>query len=232
WYNGSTNAAITLSAADTYSVQISDSLGCHLNSRPITLAYDTVTVTLPAIQNVPCHGDSSGMFCANPTGTGPFTYLWNNFYTTNCLVTMPPGLYSVTVVDILGCSASASTTVTQPQQLTQNDSVVNASCSNVFDGSIIVTATGGTGAYIYSINGGPIQPSNVFSGLSAGNYMVQVTDSAGCFDTATVVINNSYAITGNVVSQTTILCYGNVNDTVIVSLNGGVPPYQYSINGI
>jgi hypothetical protein len=53
----------------------------------------------------------------------------------------------------------------------------NITCSSL--GKITVNATGGSTPYQYALNAGPFQTSNVFSGLSAGTYLVQVKDHAG-----------------------------------------------------
>ena len=60
--------------------------------------------------------------------------------------------------------------------------VVNGSpsCQNN-DGSISITASGGTGALQYSIdNGLNFQASSIFNGLSAGTYTLIVEDASSC----------------------------------------------------
>ncbi len=53
------------------------------------------------------------------------------------------------------------------------------------DGSIELTATGGTGNYEYSIDGGGSwQASNLFQGLSQGDYMITVRNNDGTCQTA------------------------------------------------
>ena len=101
----------------------------------------------------------------------------------------------------------------------------------MFDGSIAVIATGGVPAYSYSLNGGPSQPGNVFAGLASGTYVVTVADANGCTDTVHTIVGNSYAVTGSLLNQTNVSCFGGADGTVSVQLSGGVPPYSYSING-
>ena len=68
------------------------------------------------------------------------------------------------------------------------------------NGSIIVSANGGTPAYQYSINGGTtFQPSPVFSNLSGGNYIVVVKDINNVTSTQSVTLlspppNQTYQI--------------------------------------
>jgi len=64
------------------------------------------------------------------------------------------------------------------------------SCGCCHKGKIIITnVTGGSGGYLFSLNGGTPQSSHVFRHLSPGTYQVTVTDSSGCSATITVVVS-------------------------------------------
>ena len=55
-----------------------------------------------------------------------------------------------------------------------NVTTKNESCGNA-NGSIdIVSASGGTAPYTYSVNGSPFSSDKSYTGLSAGTYIVQV----------------------------------------------------------
>ncbi len=58
----------------------------------------------------------------------------------------------------------------------------DATCFETNDGSITITASGGTGPYMYSIdNGQNFDASNVFNNLPPGEYRIRVKDlSTGC----------------------------------------------------
>jgi len=231
WSNGAFNIQEMPNLSyGIYGLTIIDANACSItNSTTITqpsALHDSIAVT-----NVSCFGGSNGSACNYVTGGTPgYNYYWADGANTSCTLGVPTGIYSVTVTDANGCTATASGSITQPALITQTDSVGNASCINVFDGTITVTASGGTRPYLYSVNGGTLQSSNLFTGLAAGTYAVQVTDNAGCSNTAEAVINITYSVTGGFVSQTGISCYGG-SDITIVQLTGGISPYQYSING-
>ncbi len=98
------------------------------------------------------------------------------------------------------------------------------------NGTITVTATGGTPGYQYSINGGTTyQPSNVFTGLAGGTYNVVVRDANNCTSTQTVTLQlvNTMTIT---TAKTDASCTTGGTIT-ITAAGGGNPPYEYSING-
>ena len=66
-------------------------------------------------------------------------------------------------------------------------SIINASCIGCSNGSITVYTSGGSSPYQYSKNGGSFQSPNVFSGLSAGTYSIQVKDANSCTSTTQFV---------------------------------------------
>ncbi|MDD3741025.1 MAG: hypothetical protein PHH30_07265, partial [Bacteroidales bacterium] len=97
-----------------------------------------------------------------------------------------------------GISTCEEVTVTKLPQINISTALTaEISFYNGSDAEITITATGGTGNYTYSLNGGPAQVSNVFSGLSAGTYTVVVTDDQGCDATVNVNVPNALQIIAN-----------------------------------
>ena len=240
--NGDTIRELAASTT-TYSIQqITDANGCIRSSGFLGAA--TITVApLPVISNISianvlCNGGNTGSITLTASsGTPSFNYSIDNganYQTGNSFSGLTAGTYFPLVSDALNCVSLSSNgvQVTEPQVLDHTNTVQNASCDNVFDGSITVNATGGTTPYSYSLNGGPTQLGNVFSGLLAGNYTVLLVDFNGCTDTTHVAIDTAYAVTASIVSQTDVSCFGGVDGTVTVQLVGGLPPYSYSINGV
>ncbi|MBL7904643.1 MAG: choice-of-anchor L domain-containing protein, partial [Bacteroidales bacterium] len=89
-------------------------------------------------------------------------------------------------------------------------SATNAQCSGQSNGVITVNATGGSGAYLYSVNNGSNwQSSNTFTGLSAGNYTVLVKDPGSCYApvSGATTIGSPSPIVANAGSDVTI-CSG------------------------
>lgn len=239
--NGDTIMVAPASTTTYQFTQISDANTCTRTSG--FLGGATITVApLPVISSAPatavlCFGGSTGTITVNAvSGTPGYSYS-NDGGTTyqpgNVFSGLAANSYIIIVRDAQGCiSAPLTVNVSQPTVLNHTTSIVDASCANVFDGSITVNATGGTGVYSYSLNGGPSQPGNVFSGLAGNTYTVQVEDANGCIDTSHVVVNNTYGVTGSIISQTDVSCFGGTDGTVTVQLTGGIPAYSYSINGI
>ena len=64
-------------------------------------------------------------------------------------------------------------------------------CKTATNGSITVSASGGTAPYLYKINNGTYGITSTFTGLSAGTYSVTVKDSKGILSTINVIIKSS-----------------------------------------
>jgi hypothetical protein len=113
--------------------------------------------------------------------------------------------------------------------------VSNPSVPGAKDGSITLTAGGGTG-FMFSLNGGAFQASNLFNNLGPGNYSVMARSSAGCVGSLNLVVVNPTiscsSINIVVATNTTdnIPCENNTA-TLTATATGGTAPYQYSIDG-
>jgi hypothetical protein len=100
------------------------------------------------------------------------------------------GAYTITVVDSLGCSATATASVNSKQSslaLTVNTSA-NSGCPTA-NGSITINATGGSGQYMYKLNDLSFQSNNTFNGLSQGQFTVTVKDNSQCPTQAVITIS-------------------------------------------
>jgi gliding motility-associated-like protein len=215
------------------------SSSCESISNVITITiYPTATITSVTSNNISCFGGNNGSITINASGgTPPLQYSIDSgltFSPSSVFSGLFAGTYRVAVTDLNGCVVyyPTATILSQPPLLTADATGSDASCANVFDGSITVSVSGGVGGYLYSLNGGPNQPSNTFNNVGSGFYTVQVTDANGCTATDTVTIGNQYAVTATLDSVKPISCFGGNDGEIYVTLSGGIPPYSYSINGI
>jgi hypothetical protein len=98
------------------------------------------------------------------------------------------------------------------------------------DGVITVTASAGLQPYAFSINGGEYQTNPSFHNLGAGTYEVRVKDSNNCWR----AINVTIAAAGSTLAATVVTQADNQcttdNGTAVVTISGGVPPYQCQID--
>ena len=89
------------------------------------------------------------------------------------------GVYQVTITQLSsGCQAVVSTTVTVSQApVTWSFNLLNGAFADNHSVEILAE---GLGEYVYSIDGGPFQDSNVFSNVAPGVHTITIKDANGC----------------------------------------------------
>ncbi|AEA44878.1 choice-of-anchor L domain-containing protein [Fluviicola taffensis] len=213
-----------------YNYIVTGANGCTL-SGTFSIAVGPPCCSVTAVNtNILCNGSPTGTATATPVGLAPYTYSWTGGGQTSQTATgLAAGPYTVTMTDNSGCVATANVTVTQPTVLSGTIAAVNVSCNAACNGTITVTAAGGTPGYQYSLNGGAFQASNAFTGLCNGTYAVTIRDANNC----TVIINQN--ITQPAVLNLTQASISPANcggtGSVTVTPSGGTAPYTYTIDG-
>ncbi len=219
-------------AAGTYSVTVMDSLGCSGASSVTVSTNPAITITATPT-NVTCFGYANGSDSASASGgTSPYTYSWNSVPVQNTAVAtaLTAGSYTVTVTDSIGCSATHSNLISQPEAaLTLTVATASATCDSI-NGKISAVVTGGTSPYSYSWTTSPMQTTDTATGLAAGTYNVTVTDTHGCTNSNGGTIANALAGRDSITSVTNVTCYGGNNGSATVTVIGGTKPFTYSWN--
>lgn len=177
------NSLLNISAG-TYTVEVRDANLCAGffeftldDYPPLALAFDT--------DNISCNGESDGRAAALASGgTGVYSYAWSNNQSGGVIDDVPAGTYFVTITDSNGCVLSGDTLLTEPPVLILTlGEVINNICFGESEGSIAVSASGGTPLYEYSISGSTFQMEPLFENLFASPYTITVMDALGCTDT-------------------------------------------------
>lgn len=228
WNNGSTTEDQPALAAGTYTVLITDANNCT-SSASVTIGEPASALTASSSVNaVACNGDATGQIDLTPTGgTAPYTYSWNNGASTEDIINLNAGTYTVTVTDVNGCTTIHVVQVTQPQNAIQaNGTATPADCINGVLGSATVAPTGGTAPFSYQWNTGAA--SAQIANLIPGTYQVTVTDANGCTanQTLTVADNSTLTIQAN---GSTEICVGD-SATISAPLIANAT-YQWLFNG-
>ncbi|BDS14241.1 T9SS type A sorting domain-containing protein [Aureispira anguillae] len=104
----------------------------------------------------------------------------------------------------------------------------DVSCNGGNDGTATVVAAGGTPSYSYDIGTGS-QATGVFTNLSAGTYIVTVTDNGICSDTVSVVIGEPSSLSASLSASTNVNCFGDSTGTATIAVSGGTPGYTYNL---
>lgn len=116
-----------------------------------------------------------------------------------------------------------------------NGTAVNPTTVGGTNGSITVTATGGSG-FTYSINGGTYQAGAVFNNLAAGTHTVTAKNSDGCTGSRQFTLTNptpsctgvNIVVTANATAATP--CNTPATGSIAASATGSTG-FTYSING-
>ena len=224
---------VSAANAGTYSLTISfPSLGgCSINATKTIAIQAPPVLSLVNLTNVTCFGANNGSIQVSTSGNSPFTYLWSNTATSTTISNLSPNSYSVTSRDQIGCTATASYTITQPTLLVTSATITsdyngrNISCNAAADGTALVTFSGGTAPYSISWSNGATTAS--LTNLGPGTYTATITDSKGCVKTAAVTLTQPTVV---VLSDTrlNIDCFGQNTGSVNLSVSGGTPGYFYS----
>lgn len=225
WGNGTPGPERPNMPVGAFTVSVTDGAGCTISQVFAIPATPNPTVQLSAT-SLACYGDENTTVSASAAGgTLPYSYVWSVPGTGAALANQGAGTYSVTLTDGAGCTASASTTITQPDSLIIHlDSLSDATCVG---GYIALSASGGVGGYSFNWTDG--DTATVRSGLNAGTYTVVLSDANGCQKQQffTISTNNAIAISAQVDTPT---CPGDTDGAIEVNVSGGNGPYTYLWN--
>jgi large repetitive protein len=226
-----TIASATVAHTGTYRVIYTSPGGCP-DTAFVSVVVNPTPVANTTIVNPLCNTSCNGSATINFTtaGTAPYVYNWSNGQVTQTASNLCAGNYTVTITDANNCTASTSAAIVAPPALGASSVVTNVSCNGGCNGTVTITATGGTGTKQYSLNSGPFQASNVFTGLCANSYTVVIRDANNCTFTHNFTVTQSGTLTLNLVGTTPATC-GSATGSITVQATGGTLPYSFSMGG-
>lgn len=215
-------------AAGSYTVTAKNANGCT-GSATFTVSAPAnpcagLTIIVTGTVNHPTGASSGdGSISAGATGSSNFTYSINGgaYQASGNFTGLSAGSYTVTAKDGNGCTGNTVFVLTAPNPCAgvtitvSNMFTGNTPCQSA-NGTLTATANGGTGPYLFSLNSGVFQASNVFMNLGPGSYTVQAKDANNCTGTSAPgnVVNlpagTLFSEVKNVISNYCIGCHNNV----------------------
>ncbi|MBI4645980.1 MAG: T9SS type A sorting domain-containing protein [Bacteroidia bacterium] len=220
-----TSSATGLSAGD-YTVTVTDENNCTIE-KTITVGQPAALTANIIITDISCYGGSDGSADLTVSGgNAPYIYVWSNNSTSEDLSNVISGIYFVTITDAQGCTLVDTTNIIEPSEIVIIISTVDANCG-ASDGQATATVSGGTAPYSYLWNDPLVQTTPTAINLSAGSYIVTVTDNNGCTSPDTAVVNNVGDLSASIGSVSDVACFGSCDGYTVVSVTGGTPPYTY-----
>ncbi len=224
WNTGATTPSISNLPAGAYSVTVTDAFGCQDSGSATIIESPGVSVTITGTESV-CSPETSGQATAMPSGgTPPYSYLWSTGATTQTIISLPEGTFSVTVTDASGCTATAEFDVDIIDDLVISGTSSPVLCFGEATGAINTTVSGGTPPYTYLWSNGAATAG--ISNLPAGIYSLTVTEANGCQATRVFPISQPAELVATATGVNSD-CSGMPMGSASVSVAGGTPPYTY-----
>ena len=224
--------------AGVYIVTVQDLNLCTSNvSITITQPAPPVSGSITSTTNVKCFGTSTGSITVvGSGGVTPYDYKLDagSYQSSGTFGSLATGTYTITVRDAALNTFDITATITQPASVLGGfiNSQTNVLCNGNNTGSVTIAGSGGVGPYLYKLGAGSYQASGTFGTLTATTYIITVQDANLCtFNVTATITQPLVALTGNITTQTNVSCFGSTNGSVTIAGNGGIAPYEYSLNG-
>ena len=230
WNSGQTTEDLSNISAGNYDCVITDNVGCQTTANATVLNNaGTLSLDNSIITNEQC-GDNNGSINLVVSGDEtPITFNWDNGETTEDISGLSAGNYSCIITDNVGCTINTEiyTINNTSSAISVNNAIIaNETCGSG-NGSIDISITGGTEPITYLWNNGA--STQDLTDISAGTYIVTITDNTGCsIDETYDVINDAGSLEIISFSTTNEIC-GNGNGAIDITVNGA-DPISYSWN--
>ncbi len=212
WSTGATVAEITVIQTGTYAVTVTDANGCT-DTEAINVQATDIAIPAQILGNATyCPGNATTLFLSAPYET----YVWSDGTTAPSIVVSVPGLVSVTVSDVGGCTGEASILVTEGNTIAPQVVQVSSDCSGLVEVGVSTTYE----TYFWS-NGGTNQITLVDQ---TGTYFVTVTDANGCTGVGSIFAQVPQQFSVDIIGATTF-CSG---DSTVLTATSGFQNYIWS----
>jgi len=200
--------------------------------------------TDPTVMDITCFGETDGSIFVNGIGSTDFSFTFldsnrvniGNFCRNNRLVIecfdLPEGEYFVVTTDnVVGCIKEDTFNISEPDSLLVGFTSIDPTCRGA-DGSIEITAQGGTTTNDFTITwsdgGSGISRSN----LSGGTYDITVEDDNGCQKLLNVVLTPPVLIQIEAVVDQNVMCQDGNDGSLTVNVQTvGEYAYRWTQNG-
>ncbi len=232
--NTNTSGLFTSLNIGTYTIVVSDANNCSLSTIVSIVQPNPLLINTVNTSNINCFNAQNGIINVISTGgTGILNYTLNPgalSNTTGLFNNLNIGTYTIVVSDVNNCTASSTTTITQPTQIIINSiNVKQPSCNPTNNGEVTVIANGGTGTLLYSI-GGIFSTSNTIGSMTSNTYTITVKDANNCTTTSSVTLLNPNAPSIQSTTASNVTCHGLNDGTISVSATSNSTIDTYTLS--
>ncbi len=223
-------------AAGTYNGVVTDANGCT-DGGSVTINEPTpIVITIDATTNPSNCGAADGAIDVTTTGGTPaYTFLWDDaaLTTTEDIMGLTAGAYTLTVTDVNGCVESASASLSDPGGPTVViDSTTAILCGGDSTGAVYTTVTGGTAPILIDWDNdgtGDNDDMDDITMLVGGTYNMVVTDANNCVASVSQVLTapDTLTLAGGV---TNVTCNGDADGAIDIVVGGGTVAGAYTFD--
>ena len=225
-------------------VVVTDARGCTASDTVYVYEPDLLVIDIDDTQTILayCTGINTASLSGVASGGTPgYTYVWDDNLvqpqTTATATSLLAGIYTITVTDSKGCTASATEDITMiTNSMTSDTSSLtlglyigdyDVSCYGEDDAQAVVIASGGHAPYTYDWYGpnGYTSNSATISNLIAGTYSVTIRDTNDCMVNTSILITEPAQMFFTTLASIDESCLGACDGEIQVDVTGGVSPY-------
>ncbi len=229
WDNGDTTKTATNLAAGLHEVTITGINNCKsIANVLITEPEAPLMAKIELVEAINCGGETNGILMDASTGGTPnYQYTWSNGNASSINGNLRAGDYALTVTDEMGCRDSVSIQLVEPVPIETTISTQNVTCpQGASSGAISVdNISGGTGPYLYSLNGNIFTEKGIFQNLPSGQYRLIIQDDNGCEKVEETVINDPPALNVSLGEDLTIKLGETIN---LEAFSNRIVTYQWT----
>jgi gliding motility-associated-like protein len=231
WSPGNlSTASISNISIGNYTVTVTDANGCTSTDMVLVEQWDAYNINISTTPPS-CNGIADGQMNAVVLtgGDGIYSYEWSNGDNGDFLSDLAGGVtYTVTVTDGQGCTGTASRLLENPMPLAITMAKTDLLCYGDSNGTATVANVGGGTApfsYLWDTFA-QSQTTVTATDLQAGTYSVEVTDAAGCTNTAEITIGQPALISVDFETVNNE-CFGDEAGIAEAMVDGGTPGYTF-----
>ncbi|MBE8727599.1 T9SS type B sorting domain-containing protein [Flavobacterium hungaricum] len=241
-YSNSNSAVLNPATNTAWTAYVMDSKGC-IASTPITIGTDPLPsgITAAVASQCPSPTGEYTFTVTVTSGMAPYEYsIGNGFQSSPTFTVNAAGTYDVIVRDANACTVTVPALVTISPALQLETVILALPSCTLNNGEIRAAATGGSGNYRYTIDGGIAFSTTptTFTGVAPGTHVIRVRDvNTNCSVNVTVEIPVATPITGFDLTGTPVSCRGGSDGTITATIAPNAPGvndnpvYTYTLFG-
>lgn len=228
WSNGQTTEDLSSLHSGVYFVTIQDVQGCVVNgSTQVSNQTGNLSLVIQSVSNEVCGNSNGAIDITLAGGSLPYSIQWNSGSTTEDINNLSAGNYFCNVTDNAGCVVGTGNITINNSAGTLSISSSNITAENCgnSNGAIDITVSGGADPKTYLWSNSAVTQD--ISGLSAGLYLVTVTDANGCTIVGSYTVGQSSgAFQFSNIAINDEVCNNN-SGSISLTVSGGTTPYSF-----